>query len=500
MHQSLSTAALQPASGLQIRTLHLKIVQDTYRHIAKAVLYCTANCEYHCFKEVCDVTETLFRLKRHLTSFQIMILGFAGVILLGALVLMLPIATVQRVWTPFHEALFTSTSAVCVTGLVVQDTGSYWSAFGQTVILLLIQIGGLGVITGAVTFLMLAGRNITLKERSAMQDAISAPAVGGIVRLTRFILKGTFLVELLGALALLPVFCRDYGLRGVWMSVFHSVSAFCNAGFDILGRTDSLYPSLTAYAADPLVNIVIMLLIIVGGIGFLTWDDVCTHGLHLRRYRMQSKVILSATALLITIPAFLFYLTDFADLPVGERILASLFQSVTPRTAGYNTVDLTEMTDASQAVTILLMLTGGAPGSTAGGMKVTTLAVLIANAIAAFRRREDLQLFHRRLETSTVRNAAAILLLYLGLTFAGAAVISTAEELPLGACLYETASAAGTVGLTLGLTPQLGVLSQSILILLMYFGRVGGLTLIYAAFSGHDLTYARYPQEKITVG
>ena len=420
-----------------------------------------------------------------------MILGFAGVILLGALVLMLPIATVQRVWTPFHEALFTSTSAVCVTGLVVQDTGSYWSAFGQTVILLLIQIGGLGVITGAVTFLMLAGRNITLKERSAMQDAISAPAVGGIVRLTRFILKGTFLVELLGALALLPAFCRDYGLRGVWMSVFHSVSAFCNAGFDILGRTDSLYPSLTAYAADPLVNIVIMLLIIVGGIGFLTWDDVCTHGLHLRRYRMQSKVILSATALLITIPAVLFYLTDFADLPVGERILASLFQSVTPRTAGYNTVDLTEMTDASQAVTILLMLTGGAPGSTAGGMKVTTLAVLIANAIAAFRRREDPQLFHRRLETSTVRNAAAILLLYLGLTFAGAAVISTAEELPLGACLYETASAAGTVGLTLGLTPQLGVLSQSILILLMYFGRVGGLTLIYAAFSGHDLFHTK---------
>ena len=217
------------------------------------------------------MTETVFRLKRHLTSFQIMILGFAGVILLGALVLMLPIATVQRVWTPFHEALFTSTSAVCVTGLVVQDTGSYWSAFGQTVILLLIQIGGLGVITGAVTFLMLSGRNITLKERSAMQDAISAPAVGGIVRLTRFILKGTFLVELLGALALLPIFCRDYGLRGVWMSVFHSVSAFCNAGFDILGRTDSFYPSLTAYAADPLVNIVIMLLIIVGGIGFLTW-------------------------------------------------------------------------------------------------------------------------------------------------------------------------------------------------------------------------------------
>ena len=437
------------------------------------------------------MTETGFHLKRHLTSFQIMILGFAGVILLGALVLMLPISAAGRVWTPFHEALFTSTSAVCVTGLVVQDTGSYWSGFGQSVILLLIQIGGLGVITAAVTFLMLSGRNISLKERSAMQDAISAPVVGGIVRLTRFILKGTFLVELVGALALLPVFCRDYGLRGVWMAVFHSVSAFCNAGFDILGRADALYPSLTAYMADPLVNIVIMLLIVVGGIGFLTWDDVCTHRLHLRRYRMQSKVILSATVILITLPAVLFFLTDFAELPAGQRVLASLFQAVTPRTAGYNTADLTKMSDTSQAVTILLMLTGGAPGSTAGGMKVTTLAVLAANAVAAFRRREDPQLFKRRLEPSAVRNAAAILLLYLGLTFAGAAVISAAEGLPLGVCLYETASAAGTVGLTLGLTPQLGTLSQGILILLMFFGRVGGLTLIYAAFSGHDLFHTQ---------
>ena len=421
------------------------------------------------------MTETGFHLKRRLTSFQIMILGFAGVILLGALVLMLPIAAASRTWTPFHEALFTSTSAVCVTGLVVQDTGSYWSGFGQTVILLLIQVGGLGVITAAVTFLMLSGKNISLKERSAMQDAISAPAVGGIVRLTRFILKGTFLVELVGALALLPAFCRDYGLRGVWMAIFHSVSAFCNAGFDILGRADTLYPSLTAYISDPLVNIVIMLLIIVGGIGFLTWDDVCTHRLHLRRYRMQSKVILSTTALLIVLPATLFFLTDFAALPTGERVLASLFQAVTPRTAGYNTADLTKMGDTSQAVTILLMLTGGAPGSTAGGIKVTTLAVLAANA-------------------------AAILLLYLGLTFAGAAVISAAEGLPLGVCLYETASAAGTVGLTLGLTPQLGTLSQAVLILLMFFGRVGGLTLIYAAFSGHDLTCARCPKEMITVG
>ena len=263
------------------------------------------------------MTETVFRLKQHLTSFQIMILGFAGVILLGALVLMLPIATVQRVWTPFHEALFTSTSAVCVTGLVVQDTGSYWSAFGQTVILLLIQIGGLGVITGAVTFLMLAGRNITLKERSAMQDAISAPAVGGIVRLTRFILKGTFLVELLGALALLPAFCRDYGLRGVWMSVFHSVSAFCNAGFSTL--PGNLGNPLVMTGHNPFF-IYISLLIILGGIGFpilVNFKDIILY--HLRRlwhflrtwhwdgkrfyhlYNLNTKIVLIVTFLLLVL-------------------------------------------------------------------------------------------------------------------------------------------------------------------------------------------------------
>ena len=438
--------------------------------------------------------------RRYLTSFQLIILGFAGVILLGALILMLPVASASGAWTPFRESLFTSTSAVCVTGLVIYDSGSYWSGFGQGVILLLIQIGGLGVITMAATFLMIAGKNISLKERSAMQDAISAPAVGGIVRLTRFILKGTFFIELLGALAMLPVFCRDYGSRGIWMSVFHSVSAFCNAGFDILGRPGNLYPSLTAYIADPLINIIVVLLIVTGGIGFLTWDDVCTHRLHLRRYRMQSKVILAATGLLILLPAVLFFFTDFSDLPMEQRFLASLFQAVTPRTAGYNTADLTAMTEASRAVMVLLILIGGAPGSTAGGMKVTTLTVLTANAFATFRRRAEPQLFHRRLEGAAIRNASTILLLYLTLFFTGAVIISTAEGLPLSACLYETASAVGTVGLTLGLTPQLGTLSQWILIVLMFLGRVGGLTLIYAAYSGRDLSCARFPQEKITVG
>ena len=269
--------------------------------------------------------EEIIRRKRRLSSFQIIILGFAGVILLGALLLMLPISTTGGNVTPFNETLFTATSAVCVTGLVVQDTGSYWSTFGQAVILALIQIGGLGVVTVAASFALLSGRRISLMQRSTMQDAISAPKVGGIVRLTRFILRGTFLIELLGALAVLPVFCRDYGWRGVWMAIFHSISAFCNAGFDILGTESNRYPSLTGYADSPVINITIMLLIVIGGIGFLTWDDIFENKWRFHRYRMQSKVILVTTGLLIFLPAAFFFFADFSSLPAGKRLLASFF-------------------------------------------------------------------------------------------------------------------------------------------------------------------------------
>ena len=438
--------------------------------------------------------------KRRLSSFQIIILGFAGVILLGALLLMLPISAAARCVTPFHEALFTATSAVCVTGLVVQDTGSYWSAFGQAVILTLIQIGGLGVVTVAASFALLSGRRISLMQRSIMQDAISAPKVGGIVRLTRFILRGTFLIELIGALAMLPVFCRDYGWRGIWMAVFHSISAFCNAGFDILGTNNNLYPSLTGYVQNPVINITIMLLIITGGIGFLTWDDICENKLHFHRYRMQSKVIVIVTLVLIVLPALFFFFADFGALPLGERIQAALFQSVTPRTAGFNTVDLSAMSGASLGVMILLMLIGGSPGSTAGGMKTTTLAVLLANAAATFRRRDSAQFFGRRLDCGAVKTAATILTMYLVLFFGGGVFISIYENLPLSSCLYEAASAVGTVGLTLGITPQLHIPSQMVLIALMYLGRVGGLTLIYAALSGKKTSNAKLPLEEITVG
>ena len=446
------------------------------------------------------MSEEMVCRKRRLSSFQIIILGFAGVILLGALLLMLPISTTGRNVTPFNETLFTATSAVCVTGLVVQDTGSYWSTFGQAVILALIQIGGLGVVTVAASFALLSGRKISLMQRSTMQDAISAPKVGGIVRLTRFILRGTFLIELIGALAMLPVFCRDYGWRGIWMAVFHSISAFCNAGFDILGTNGNLYPSLTGYVQNPVINITIMLLIITGGIGFLTWDDICENKLHFHRYQMQSKVILVTTLTLIVLPALFFFFADFGALPLGERIQAALFQSVTPRTAGFNTVDLPAMSGASLGVMILLMLIGGSPGSTAGGMKTTTLAVLLANAAATFRQRDSAQFFGRRVDCSAVKTAATILTMYLALFFGGGVFISVYENLPLSSCLYETASAVGTVGLTLGITPQLHIPSQMVLIALMYLGRVGGLTLIYAAVSSKKNGNAKLPQERITIG
>ena len=420
------------------------------------------------------------RYRKQWSSFEIIILGFAGVILAGALLLMLPVASREGNVTPFTETLFTATSAVCVTGLAVRDTGSYWSVFGQSVILLLIQIGGLGVVTIAVSIAMLSGRKISLMQRSTMQDAISAPKVGGIVRLTRFILKGTFAIELLGALLLLPVFFRDYGGKGIWMAVFHSVSAFCNAGFDLMGKTDHLYPSLTSYVGNPLVNLTIMGLIVTGGIGFLTWDDIYTKKYHFRQYCMQSKVILLTSLFLIFVPAVFFFFQDFTGMPVKERTLCALFQSVTTRTAGFNTADLSGMTGASQAIMIVLMMIGGAPGSTAGGMKITTFAVLTANASATFRQREDTQ--------------------YLFLVLMGGMVISVAENLPVSDCLFETASAVGTVGLTLGITPRLGVLSKGILIVLMFLGRVGGLTLVYAAMQGKKSAHAKMPLEKINVG
>ena len=435
-----------------------------------------------------------------LTSFQVIILSFFCLILLGTVLLMLPISSREGNVTSFPDAMFTAISATCVTGLIVRDTATYWSMFGQVVILTLIQIGGMGVITIGLAIMRASGKKIGLWQRSTMQESISAPQVGGIVRLTGFILKMSAIIELTGAVLLAPVFIRDFGVaKGLWYALWHSVSAFCNAGFDLMGVREP-FSSLTTYSSNIYVNIVIMLLIIAGGIGFLVWEDIGKNTFHIKKYSMQSKVVLLTSLILIVCPAVYYFFYEYADLGLCERILSSLFQSVTTRTAGFNTQDLAAMDETGTLVMIFLMLVGGSPGSTAGGMKTTTIAVLFFAAATVFSRRNDVQCFNRRISDEAVRNAGAILFMYLVLYITSGIVISKTESLPLLTCLFETGSAVGTVGLTLGITSKLSLLSKCILMLLMFLGRVGGLTLIYAALPSGENPNSRMPLEKITVG
>ena len=438
--------------------------------------------------------------KKHMTSFRLIILGFAGVIFLGTVLLMLPISTSEQVLTPFHEALFTATSAVCVTGLVVKDTGSYWSQAGQTIILVLIQIGGLGVVTVAASVSLLSGKKISLMQRSTMQDAMSAPKVGGIVRLTRFILKGTFLTEAAGALLLLPVFLSDYGLKGIWLSVFHSVSAFCNAGFDILGTAVHAFPSLTGYYGSILINMVIMLLIIIGGIGFLTWDDIYTNKLNFKRYRMQSKIILMTTTCLILLPAVFFFTCDLKNLPMGKRLLAAVFQSVTTRTAGFNTINISEMSEASKAVMILLMLIGGSPGSTAGGIKTTTVVVLIVFVRANLMEAAGCNVFNRRLDETAIRKASVVMCTNLFLILTGTIFMEIMQPFSLADVMFEVFSAMGTVGMSAGITRDVCMASRMMLVFLMFCGRIGSLTFALSLKGHRHEAPIRKPVEEITIG
>ena len=435
-----------------------------------------------------------------LSSFQIIIIGFLGVILAGTILLLFPIAVKDGHSASFENALFTSTSAVCVTGLVVKDTASYWSGFGQAVILILIQIGGLGIISVAAFIAMISGRKISLLQRSMLQDSLSTHQIGGTVKMTGFIFRVALIVEVAGALLMLPSFCGRYGVSGIWMSVFHSISAFCNAGFDLMGDKTGHFSSLTSFASSLGIVLPICLLIIIGGIGFLTWDDVAAHKFHFQMYRMQSKVVLTTTGILILVPMLLLFSFEYTGGSLKDRILLSLFQAVTPRTAGFNTGSMSSLSGAGSMLLIALMLIGGSPGSTAGGMKTTTVAVLISNAASVFWRKKSAQMFGRRIEDSTVRNAATLLALYLSLPMISAAIISTAEKLPIGTCIFETVSAIGTVGLSTGITPSLGLASHLILILLMFLGRVGGLTLIYAAINVNSADVSQRPVEKIIVG
>ncbi len=416
------------------------------------------------------------------------------------MLLMLPISSRRGVTTSFGTALFTATSATCVTGLVVRDTATHWSVFGQVVILALIQTGGFGIIMAAAGFSLLSGRRISLRERSMMGDAFATRRVGGIVRLATFVFTVTFAVELLGAVLLAAPLCMEYGPRGIWIALFLSISAFCNAGFDILGKNDVLFPSLSEFATNPVICLTICSLIVIGGIGFATWSDITKHRLRFRRYSLQSKIILVTSLLLITVPTLFFFLFEYQRLPMAERLLASFFQSITPRTAGFNVEDMSVMTEPGQALTIILMLIGGSPGSTAGGIKNTTLAVLFASFMAICSRRDEADIFGRRIDDNIIKQAGAILTMYVALSLLGATALCLIEGLPYLACLFECVSAIGTVGMTVGITPRLHAISRAILIAYMFVGRVGGLTLIYAATESPKKNPAKLPRENVTVG
>ena len=442
--------------------------------------------------------------KERISPSQIIVLGYFLLILCGTGLLMLPFTTRDGLGASPGDALFTATSAITVTGLVVHDTVRYWSLFGQAVILLLIQMGGLGVISMAVAVAVLSGQKIGLRMRWVMQESISAPHLAGIVRLTGFIFRTVLAVEFLGAVLLAIRFCPQMGLgRGLWMAVFHSVSAFCNAGFDLMGA-DAPFSSLTGYVSDPLVCGVVMLLITTGGIGFLTLDDVRSHGRHVKRYCLQSKLILLISAVLVLGGFLFFFFCEFLreswNMSPAQAALAALFQSVSPRTAGFNSVDLSAMSPLGQLVTILLMLVGAAPGSTGGGFKVTTLAVLLLGLMSIFLHRRDVRGFGRRLTDMALRRASGIFMFYLLLFLGGGMLLCAFDGLPLMTAFFESASAIGTVGLSLGATPHLSEASRAVLILLMYFGRVGSLTVLFAVSSGMRQDAFRYPSEEVAVG
>ncbi len=437
---------------------------------------------------------------RKISPFQLITISFFAVILLGSLLLSLPFATAGPGHCSWLDALFTSGSAVCVTGLVVHNTGSYWSIFGKTVILFLIQIGGLGVITVIITISSFTGIRIGLRQRNLMQNVVNAPNIAGIIRFTRFLFLFTFAAELAGAVLLAPGFIRRFGLaEGLADAVFHSISAFCNAGFDILDKQGT-FASLTAYRSDAALNIVIMLLIVVGGLGFFTWRDLFDRKFRWKRLQMQTKLILTVSAVLILLPAVLFFFFEFTDGSWKERILMSLFQSVTTRTAGFNTANLSSMRESGRLIMVILMLIGGSPASTAGGMKTTTAAILILSSIACARQKKEIGLFGRAVSSRAAMEAHTLFMLYLGFFLGGSCLISVLEKLPVLDCMFECASALGTVGLTTGITPGLGAVSKVVLIFFMYFGRVGGLTLAYAALRLSKPEMGRLPEERVMIG
>ena len=433
-------------------------------------------------------------------------LGFAAIIALVTLLLMLPASSRAGTWTDPLTALFTATSAVCVTGLVVVDTATHWSVFGRCVLLAGIQIGGLGVMTVIALAAMMMNRRIGLRQRTLLVESVATLHIGGIVRLVRRALYGTLLLELAGALLLALRFVPLLGPgRGVFYAVFHAVSAFCNAGFDLMGTVTGPFSSLESFVSDPLVNLVAVSLILLGGLGFFVWDDLIENKFRFRRLQLHTRVVLVITPVIVLVPACLFYVFEagasMAGMSTGTRMLASLFSAVTPRTAGFDTVPTGELSPAGSLLTVLLMLTGGTPGSTAGGAKTTTMLVLLLLAVSILRREEDIRLFGRRLPEDLMRRACSIVIIYVSLAMLSTLAICAAQpELALQDVIIEVFSAINTVGMSTGLTRELGTFARLIIILLMYAGRLGSLTFALLIARHPSPSPLRCPQERILIG
>ncbi|PUA39523.1 Trk family potassium uptake protein [Paenibacillus elgii] len=444
--------------------------------------------------------------KIELTPPQILVIGFAAIILLGATLLSLPISSASGQPTLFIDALFTATSATCVTGLVVVDTGSHYSMFGQIVIISLIQVGGLGFMTMATLFAFVLRKRISLKERLILQEAMNQGSMEGIVRLIRRVIVYSLTIEFVAAVIFSIRWSFDLGIaKGIYFGIFHAISFFNNAGFDLFGSVVAPFTSLTTYADDWIVNIVSMGLIILGGIGFVVMSDVVDYRKH-KRLSLHSKVVLSATGLLIVVGAIVFFIFEFTNqktlgsLNWSGKILASFFQSVSPRTAGANTVDIGAMRQASQFFTIILMFIGASPGSTGGGIKTTTFTTLIGAMIAMIRGKEDIVLFHYRLGKDRILKAITLTMIALFLVIFVTMLLTTTENQSFLKLLFEVTSAFGTVGLTMGVTPDLSFFGKIMISLTMFAGRLGPLTLAYALGPKAEKELYRYPEGKITIG
>jgi len=425
-------------------------------------------------------------------------LSFSALIGLGSILLSLPFASYTP--TPYIDALFTSATSVCVTGLVVVDTGTHWTFWGQFIIMLLIQIGGLGVMAFAGFFALLLGRKINLRERLMMQQSINVSAVGGIVRVFRYLLGFTFAVEALGALILAIRWTPLLGFKkALWFGLFHSISAFNNAGIDIFGN----FKSLTDFSSDIVINLVISTLIIIGGLGFYVTYELY-HYRKADKLSLHSKVVLVTTAVLIAAGMLLLlageYNHAFKDMPFGTKILAAYFQSVSPRTAGFNTVDLNALFVSSQLLMIVLMFIGASPGSTGGGIKTSTVALLFAAVFSQLKGKKDTEIYERRIESADIFQALTVFLLAACTLILMSYLLAITQSGDLIKIVFEVASALGTVGLTLGLTTQLTALGKVIIIFTMFLGRVGPLTLGFALAYREKQPEIRYVKGKIMIG